>query len=91
MAQSDVSVLIDGIMSIGTHNNVHRIVCYRLMAENKPEPAIELIVPVASLPGIIAAISRLSGAVSAGRATSAKPAGVSSARPVPAGAPHRAK
>ena len=62
MAQSEISVLIDGIVSIGTHNNVHRIVCYRLTAENKPEPAIELIIPAASLPGFIGALTQLSGA-----------------------------
>jgi hypothetical protein len=71
MAHSDMSVLVDGIMSIGTHNNVHRIVCYRLTAENKPEPAIELIIPAASLPGFIGALSRLSGGASAPAGSSA--------------------
>jgi hypothetical protein len=64
MAQSDISVLIDGIVSIGTHNNVHRIVCYRLTAENKPEPAVELIIPAPSMPGFMAALSRLSSGTS---------------------------
>jgi hypothetical protein len=78
MAQSDLSVLIDGIMSIGTHNTVHRIVCYRLTAENKPEPAVELIIPAASLSAFIGALSRLSdgtspAAPSAGAATPAAP------------------
>ena len=61
MAQTDLSVLVDGIVSIGTHNSVHRIVCYRLTAENTPEPAIELIIPADSLPGFISALTRLSG------------------------------
>jgi hypothetical protein len=65
MAQSEISVLVDGIVSIGTHNNVHRIVCYRLTAENVPEPAVELIIPADSLPGFIAALTRLSGSASA--------------------------
>ena len=70
MAQTDISVLVDGIVSVGTHNNVHRIVCYRLTAENKPEPAIELIIPADSLPGFIAALTRLSGGA-AGQAAGA--------------------
>ena len=74
MAQTDISVLVDGIVSVGTHNNVHRIVCYRLTAENKPEPAIELIIPADSLPGFIAALTRLSG----GAAGQAAPAGAAS-------------
>jgi hypothetical protein len=76
MAQSEISVLVDGIVSIGTHNNVHRIVCYRLTVENKPEPAIELIIPAASLPGVIAALSRLSGDPSAPAGPSADAAPV---------------
>ena len=78
MAQAELNVLIDGIVSIGTHNGVHRIVCYRLTSENRPEPAIELIVPADSLPGLIAALTRLSDSAPAqpGRAGSA-PAGVS--------------
>jgi hypothetical protein len=86
MAQSEISVLVDGIVSIGTHNNVHRIVCYRLTAENKPEPAIELIIPAASLPAFIAALTRLSDAASAPAAplAGAAPAGVAPARRAPA-------
>jgi len=76
MAHSEMSVLVDGIMSIGTHNNVHRIVCYRLTAENKPEPAVELIIPAASLSGFIGALSRLSGGVQAAPAAGAAPARV---------------
>ena len=60
MAHLELSVLVDGIKSIGTHNNVHRIECYRLTAENKPEPAVELIIPAASLSGFIAALARIS-------------------------------
>lgn len=93
MAHSDSSVLVDGIMSIGTHNNVHRIVCYRLTAENKPEPAIELIVPAASLPGFIAALTRLSGAGSAPAETAkgAPAAGATPARMASTGVAHRPK
>jgi hypothetical protein len=84
MAHSDLSVLVDGIMSIGTHNNVHRIVCYRLTAENKPEPAIELIIPAASLSGFIGALSRLSGGgtVHTGPGTPA-PTVIAPTRPAP--------
>jgi hypothetical protein len=92
MTHSDLSVLVDGIMSIGTHNNVHRIVCYRLTAENKPEPAIELIVPAASLPGFIAALSRLSGAASAAEPAKGTPSPVvMPARIASAGVAHRPK
>jgi hypothetical protein len=88
MAQPDISVLVDGIVSIGTHNDVHRIVCYRLTAENKPEPVIELIIPAASLPGFIAALTRLSG----GASVQAAPlAGVASAREALTGVSQRPK
>jgi hypothetical protein len=88
MAQMEISVLIDGIVSIGTHNSVHRIVCYRLTAENKPEPAIELIIPAASLPGFLTALTRLSDAPVA-QPTS--PPGASPSRAAPAGASQSAR
>ncbi|MGD0866303.1 MAG: hypothetical protein ABSA49_12180 [Rhizomicrobium sp.] len=61
MAEPEISAFVDGIVSIGTHNNVHRIVCYRLTSENQPEPTLELIIPTASIAGFIAALTRLSG------------------------------
>jgi hypothetical protein len=80
MAHLELSVLVDGIKSIGTHNNVHRIECYRLTAENKPEPAVELIIPAASLPGFIAALAR----ISAGTAMQTPPAVGAAAGAAPA-------
>jgi hypothetical protein len=36
---------IDGISSIATHNRVHRIIFYKLTADQRPEPSVELVVP----------------------------------------------
>ena len=60
MSEVEPSVLIDGISSIGSHNGVHRVVCYRLTADGKPEPVVELLIGEGPLRGVIAALSDLS-------------------------------
>jgi hypothetical protein len=45
--------VIDGVSAIASHNGVHRIMCFRLSMEGKPEPALELVVP----PGAAAALA----------------------------------
>ncbi|MGD0143420.1 MAG: hypothetical protein ABSC92_09695 [Rhizomicrobium sp.] len=69
MAELVTTAFVDGIISIGTHNNVHRVVFYRLGAGDKPEPALELIFPTSSLAGLVAALSQLTGGEAASRGT----------------------
>jgi hypothetical protein len=56
----DMVCFIDGISSIATHNGVHRIIFYKLTADQRPEPTVELVVPDSSLRGIVDAMARVS-------------------------------
>jgi hypothetical protein len=50
---------VDGVSSISSHNNVHRIVCYKLNAAGQPERSIELLIPAASAAGFANALDKL--------------------------------
>jgi hypothetical protein len=56
-----VNVFVDGIYSISSHNNVHRIVCYTLDAVGQAEMTVELIIPAASLAGLVEALDKVKG------------------------------
>jgi hypothetical protein len=53
-------IFIDGISSIATHNNVHRIVCYSLTAAGQPVPCVELLISDTGVKNFANAISALS-------------------------------
>jgi hypothetical protein len=59
MAGGVALAFVDGISSIGSHNNVHRIVCYQLTPKGAPEPSVELLIPASSLAGIVNALAKL--------------------------------
>lgn len=50
---------VDGVSSISSHNNVHRIVCYKLNAAGQPEKSVELLIPAASVSGFANALGKL--------------------------------
>jgi len=53
------SILIDGISTIASHNGVHRMVCFKLTSDQKPEPICELMIPASATQAIVQAISKL--------------------------------
>jgi hypothetical protein len=59
MPEAVTIAFVDGVSSISNHNNVHRIVCYKLNAAGQPEKSIELLIPAASIGGFAAALSKL--------------------------------
>jgi hypothetical protein len=58
MSQS-VSVLVDGIKTIGSHNGVSRVVFYTLNAEGEAEQTVQLLIPESSFAEISDVITRL--------------------------------
>jgi hypothetical protein len=50
--------LVDGVSAIAVHNGVARIQFMRLNIEGKPEPNVELAVPVTQLKSIIEAFQK---------------------------------
>jgi predicted ATP-grasp superfamily ATP-dependent carboligase len=59
MPEAVTIAFVDGVSSISNHNNVHRIVCYKLNAAGQPEKSIELLIPAASISGFAGALSKL--------------------------------
>ncbi len=59
MDNSPETVFVDGISAIGTHNGVHRIVCYQLSESGQPKPNVELQIPAAAVRAFAEAIARL--------------------------------
>jgi hypothetical protein len=58
MPDSVTIAFVDGISSISSHNNVHRIVCYKLNAAGQPEKCVELLIPAASIGGFAGALGK---------------------------------
>lgn len=52
-------VFVDGVSSVATHNGVHRITFFRLAADGKPHPEVELIIPASATNPIIDALGKL--------------------------------
>lgn len=50
--------LVDGVSAIAVHNGVARIQFMRLNVDGKPEPNVELAVPVPQLKSIIEAFQK---------------------------------
>lgn len=61
------SFLADGIATIASHNGVHRVTFYKLTSDQKPEPAVELLLPEKAVAELAAALGRLSGPPARGR------------------------
>jgi hypothetical protein len=61
MAAQPAIAFVDGVTSIGSHNNVHRVICYQLTAKGAPETSIELLIPASSLSGLVNALAKLKG------------------------------
>jgi len=59
MPDQAMIAFVDGVSSISSHNNVHRIVCYKLNAAGQPERSIELLIPAASAAGFANALDKL--------------------------------
>ena len=59
MPEAVTIAFVDGVSSISSHNNVHRIVCYKLNSAGQPERSIELLIPAASLAGFSNALGKL--------------------------------
>jgi hypothetical protein len=47
--------LVDGVLSVLTHNGIHRIIFHELQGTN-PRPYVELAIPVSVLPTVLDAI-----------------------------------
>ena len=52
--------LVDGVSAVAIHNGVARIQFMRLGVDGKPEPAVELAVPVPQVKSIIDAFTKAS-------------------------------
>lgn len=50
--------LVDAIRSIGVHNGVARIEFLRLSADGKPTGAVELLIPLTQLKGIVEGLAK---------------------------------
>ncbi|MCS7200426.1 MAG: hypothetical protein RMI63_04015 [Caldimicrobium sp.] len=53
-------ILVDGISSIGIHNNIVRISFFRLNSQGQPEQVLELNIPVNQIKEIVAALMKIS-------------------------------
>ena len=53
--------LVDGLLSVTTHNGVHRLMFYELEGAESPQarPYIELAIPASAMPSIAEAITSL--------------------------------
>jgi len=54
------SYLVDGVSAVAIHNGVARIQFMRLNVEGKPEPSVELAVPVTQVKSLIEAFTKAS-------------------------------
>ena len=51
--------LVDGVSAVGIHNGVARVQFMRLNVDGKPEPTVELAVPVPQLRSILDAFVKV--------------------------------
>jgi hypothetical protein len=53
--------LVDGLLSVATHNGVHRLVFYELSETESPQaqPRLELAIPESALPSIVETLASL--------------------------------
>jgi hypothetical protein len=52
--------VVDGIETIGLHNNLYRIAFFTLGAQGKPQTSVELVLGAGPLKEVIKAVQRLS-------------------------------
>ncbi|OGR06880.1 MAG: hypothetical protein A2511_17525 [Deltaproteobacteria bacterium RIFOXYD12_FULL_50_9] len=58
--QNQTSFLVDGISSIAIHNGVVRVQFMRLGMDGKPQPTVELHIPVTSIKSVMEALGKAS-------------------------------
>jgi hypothetical protein len=53
--------LVDGLLSVSTHNGIHRLMFYELVGADSPQarPYLELAIPAPAMPSIAEAITSL--------------------------------
>ncbi|OGA74822.1 MAG: hypothetical protein A3G81_16865 [Betaproteobacteria bacterium RIFCSPLOWO2_12_FULL_65_14] len=73
MSDENLSIIVDGIQTVGVHNGVARVKFIRLGADGKPVPAVELLIPVAQLNAIVQGLGKIAGGASGQPAS--RPAG----------------
>lgn len=54
-----VTVFVDGVASLGMHNGVARVQFFKLGSDGKAVPALELLVPVNQLRGVIDGLGKV--------------------------------
>ncbi|NEX23235.1 hypothetical protein G3480_23545 [Thiorhodococcus mannitoliphagus] len=52
------SVFIDGIQTLGVHNQVVRLQLMQLKPDGKPEPELQLLIPVSIVKQIVDALNK---------------------------------
>jgi hypothetical protein len=57
---SSPAFLVDGVSAVAIHNGVARIQFMRLSVDGKPEPSVELAVPVVQVKSLIEAFVKAS-------------------------------
>lgn len=57
-SDSPTLVFVDGIASLGVHNGVTRIQFFKLGGDGKAVPALELLLPVTQLRGVVDGLSK---------------------------------
>lgn len=56
--QQQTSVFVDGIQTLGVHNNVVRLQLMQLQADGKPRPELQLMIPVSILKQVVEALQK---------------------------------
>jgi len=57
--QQLASVFVDGIQTLGVHNNVVRLQLMQLQADGKPRPEMQLMIPVVILRQVVDALQKV--------------------------------
>jgi hypothetical protein len=58
-AAENISVIVDGIQSVGVHNGIARVQFIRLGADGRPVPAVELLIPVNQVSAIAQGLGKI--------------------------------
>jgi len=58
MKMSQTSIFIDGIQTLGVHNNVVRLQLMQLKPDGKPQPEMQLLIPVGIIKQVIEALNK---------------------------------
>ena len=58
-ADSNPSIIVDGIQTVGVHNGIARVQFIRLGPDGKPIPAVELLIPVNQAGQIVQGLAKI--------------------------------